>query len=129
MYFSLKFRTWVKWRDIRLNYENLKRETYLNGITGDTATKLWKPVLIFENHNEKDKEMQLLKYDHHRSIMMLKTKGLGEEAPLSKIYEATLFNSNETDIIWRSRYFVKLKCNFKLYFFPFDNQTCYLKVG
>ena len=128
MSFSIKFYARVKWMDNRLKYENLKNELYRNEIKEEVAQELWKPALIFENHNERENDRQLLKYSPRPSILMLERKGLGADAPLSKAYEAKLYSSNETYIIWRSRNLVKLKCFFDLYYFPFDLQTCRVKV-
>ena len=129
MFFSLKFNVWLSWKDQRIGYEFLKQDSFENEIVENIAEKLWKPSLIFENHKERDFERQSLSYSPVQSIMMAQRNGQSIENPLSQIYESKLYNSNETEILWRSRHYKKFKCDFNMFYFPFDHQTCYVKVS
>ena len=129
LYLTLKFKVWIKWKDTRLQYEDLKTHHFKNSIRENVALKLWKPALLFENHRERDNEKQVLKYSPLPSIMMLVKNGHGKEAPISQIYETKLYSPNETELLWRSRHYMRFKCDFNLFYFPFDHQTCYVRVG
>ena len=129
LYLTLKFKVWIKWKDTRLQYEDLKTHHFKNSIRENVALKLWKPALLFENHRERDNEKQVLKYSPLPSIMMLVKNGHGKEAPISQIYETKLYSPNETELLWRSRHYMRFRCDFNLFYFPFDHQTCYVRVG
>merc|ERR1711974_567455 len=49
-------------------------------------------------------------------------------APLDQAFDAKVYESNETEIIWMSTHLLKFKCQFDLYYLPFDNQTCYVEL-
>ena len=102
----------------------MNEDHYQNVISDKEAINLWKPVLEFTNSNEE----QVLKYDLLTSDMMIRRSGSSIKAPQSQKDEARVFNSSETEITWRTVHFKKFKCQFDLYYLPFDQQTCYVKV-
>ena len=128
MCFTLKFNVWLVWRDARLKYEFLRANRFQNEVPGDLAAQIWTPAFNFDNHYERENEKQVIKFDPLPSLIMLEKDGPGKASTLSERYEGRMYTSNETRIVWRSRHFVKFKCDFKLYFFPFDHSTCYVKV-
>ena len=125
MYFSMKFNVWLQWMDDRLAYQNLKKEYYQNTIPANQANQLWKPMLRFENSLNTE---NILKYDSLSSYLMLKRNGGWKEASLDQFDEAEIFNSNETEFLMRTAHSLKFKCHFDLYFFPFDQQICFVQV-
>ena len=125
MYVSLRFILWLKWIDTRLGYENLAEKYYRNKISDDKAAKLWKPLVVFKNNVEG----QNLQFEPSTSDIFLNRTGGSTEAPLEQAYEAEVYASNETEIIWRSTHLMKFKCQFDLYYLPFDNQTCFVEVS
>ena len=46
---DLKYRMTLKWKDSRVRFRNLKRESYLNTLGKDEAGKIWYPKVIFYN--------------------------------------------------------------------------------
>ena len=45
----LKYRMTLKWKDSRIEFRNLKEETYLNTLGKDEAGKIWYPRVVFSN--------------------------------------------------------------------------------
>ena len=125
MHFSMKFNVWLKWLDDRLQYQNLNQNKYWNSIPTDMSVLLWKPLLIFENNDQR----RILKYDSLSSVMMLLRNGHARENSVTEPEEARLYNSNETEIVLRTLHFMRFKCDFDLHYFPFDEQTCYTEVS
>ena len=125
MYFALKFNVWLQWMDDRLTYQNLKKQYNQNTIPAQQANQLWKPRLNFENSLDTE---TILKYNPLSSSLMLMRNGCWVKAPLNQLDEAEIFHSNETELLMRTAHFLKFKCQFELYFFPFDHQMCFVKV-
>ena len=127
MFFSLRFTLWLKWYDSRLTYENLDEDYWKNKISEDKAVKLWTPLIVFKNNVEG----KILTFHPSSSDLFLKklSSRRNYKTPLSKIHEAKVYSSNETAIQWRSEHLLKFKCQFDLYYLPFDNQTCYVEVS
>ena len=124
MLFTMNFNVWLKWVDERLEYQNLKESLFQNVVPQEMANQLWQPLLVFGNMNER----QRLEYVPSSSVMMLVKNGIGKEAPFSHLDEAIVYNSNETEIVLRHIQLSKFKCDFDLRYFPFDKQTCFVKV-
>ena len=95
MYFSMKFNVWLEWMDSRLQYQNLKSNTYLNIVPSELSSKLWKPTLAFVNNNEG----QIVKYSKSTSVMMLTGGAHAQEPSFNQRNEAKVYNSNETKIL------------------------------
>ena len=126
MYFSLRFVLWLKWSDERLIYENLDQNYWKNKVSDDKAAKLWKPLIVFKNNVEG----KILSFDPSSSGLFLKRLGPSSnyKTTLSKFHEAKVYSSNETAISWRSEHLLKFKCQFDLFYLPFDTQTCFVEV-
>ena len=124
MYFLLKFDVWLRWIDSRLQYQDLDKDHYLNILSEKEISQIWTPTLVFENSNEG----QLLKFDPSTSEIMVKANGRSKEAPISQLAEGKVSNASETDLRWLSFHIKKFKCEFDLYYLPFDLQTCKVKV-
>ena len=123
----MKFFVQLTWVDERLAFQNLNQDAFQNSIPWKTAMKLWKPDLIFANHNERNPDRQTLKYSPSSSLLIIKN-GSGSESDLSQIDEASIYNSNETLLSMTTVHYLKFRCNFDLTDFPFDRQTCFIKV-
>ena len=102
---------------------------YKNEIPHNIASEIWKPELVFRNHKEEDSEKQILAYNAVTSALMIKKKDNGKESSFSQLDEARVYNSSETEIMMRSFHYLKFRCDFDLQYFPFDEQTCYVKVN
>ena len=129
MYFSLKFNIWLTWKDIRLTFQNLRKNHFVNEVSEDTIKKLWKPRLKFVNSQSQHVKKQILQYHPLSSAIMLSREGPSNEAPLSQWDEARIYNSSISKILWRSLHFMSFTCDFVMFYFPFDNQKCSIKVS
>ena len=123
----MKFSVKLSWLDERLAFQNLNADAFQNSVPWKMASRLWKPVLIFANHNERDPDRQTLKYGPSSSLLIIKI-GSSRESDLSQIDEALLYNSNETLLSMTTYHYLKFHCDFDLTDFPFDRQTCFVKV-
>ena len=45
----MQYRITLRWRDSRVEFRNLKRDTYLNTVSTEDAAKIWYPQVIFYN--------------------------------------------------------------------------------
>ena len=98
-------------------------------IPQEIVLKIWKPELVFRNHKEKDSDKQILAYNTVTSDLLIKKNDDGKESPFNQLNEARIYNSSGTEIIMRSFHYLKFTCDFDLQYFPFDHQTCEVKVS
>ena len=50
----LQFQIGLRWRENRVKYHNLKSKTSLNALTLDDVNKLWLPLLVYTNTDQKE---------------------------------------------------------------------------
>ena len=55
----------MKWRDNRLAYHNLKRDTSLNALPEADFKKLWLPLVIYENTDQKVSHLRTKRKKSH----------------------------------------------------------------
>ena len=58
---SLQYRLTLSWKDSRVAFRNLKKDTFLNTVGNDDAAKIWYPQVVF--YNTKDMEETKVKHD------------------------------------------------------------------
>ena len=51
---DLQFEITLDWIDKRITYNNLKNDTYLNSLKGEEMQKIWLPLVIYDNTNQKE---------------------------------------------------------------------------
>ena len=129
MYFSLKFLVRLKWIDDRLVYQNLNKDHLQNSVPWQMAhSELWTPVLIFDNHNERNPERHTLKHTSATSTLIYSNRS-SQQADPSQLDEAKMYYSNETRLSMQTLHFLKFHCDLDMTDFPFDQQTCFVKVS
>ena len=45
----MQYRITLRWRDSRVEFRNLKRDTYLNTVSTEDAAQIWYPKITFYN--------------------------------------------------------------------------------
>ena len=58
---SLQYRLTLSWKDSRVAFRNLKKDTFLNTVGNDDAAKIWYPQVVF--YNTKDMEETKVSHD------------------------------------------------------------------
>ena len=53
----LQYRMTLSWRDLRVQFKNLKQDTFLNTVGRDDAAKIWYPKIVFYNTREMEETM------------------------------------------------------------------------
>ena len=50
---QLQFQVSLQWNENRIKYQNLKKKTSLNALGSDDVNKLWLPLVVFDNTDQK----------------------------------------------------------------------------
>ena len=107
-----------------MTYYNLRSSEDLENNVGDEEKdKIWIPRLIFDNSVEEN----LVENDHFSSIT------IQQNNPGTKIFNEFLqenieYQGSENYLIYSRTYKMDLVCEFEQHNFPFDTQTCSVKV-
>ena len=117
--FIANFELLLRWEDVRLTYQNLHNITNLNKIEDDDIENMWKPSVDFANAVEpKTSEV-----DKKTTMLINKEHDPRPSSPRRSI-EADVFEGDWATLIMRKEYFTQFVCDFTLYTYPFDQQSC-----
>ena len=113
------------WYDSRLKFVHLKTNPSLNVLWEKSYEKLWYPRLRFENiDNSKDRSTRHLTYTIYRNPNIEpKLLNPGTENV------ANIFFGSDHKLVRRQEYNYFWKCVYILKWFPFDRQTCQMKMA
>ena len=68
--FSVQFNLTIIWKDPRLTYLNLKKESFKNIVSKTEGDAIWNPVVIFQNTHHTDQTLVNVQ-EHHLVFLNL----------------------------------------------------------
>ena len=118
--FDIKFLLELTWKDYRILFQDLQK---VNIINDEERHSIWIPPLVFTN----SKDNGILQNDEKTIISILK-KTKPKFNSYKNLRNAALFEGSDTVIKYTREYQMKMICNYKLHYYPFDNQICTIDV-
>ena len=119
MAIGITFEVQIKWKDSRLNYENIKPHDK-NLLSLEAANKLWLPC---ENIIHDNAILGQIIEDKHRSVGVT---SLTNQKPvdIKQSIENYLYTGSEAELFMVQRFKIVYNCVFTLAKFPFDEHAC-----
>jgi hypothetical protein len=116
---SIFFRT-----DWRLTFYNLRKTGQFQSNVGEEErNKIWIPNLIFDN-SVKEKLIEIDKF----SVLTVLQNGTGVQITNEYLQDNIQYKGSENFLIYSRTYLLDLGCEFEQHNYPFDSQTCSIKV-
>ena len=112
----------MKWRDNRLSFHNLKQETSLNALLESDFKKLWLPLVIYDNTDQKVTTRLGMEWEWSTSVMVTR-EGNFTRSGLDTLHEIEIFKGEENTLTMRQTYTNEFQCRFILDRYPFDTQV------
>jgi hypothetical protein len=110
--------------DWRLQFVNLKNDTSRKNIIGkQERDKIWIPNLVFDN-SVKDIQIE----NDAFSTLVINQNGNATRDMNAYFQDDEKYNGTENSLVYLRNYKIKLLCDFDQHYFPFDCQTCTIKV-
>jgi hypothetical protein len=107
-----------------LKFVNLKADAQqANIIDFDEQSEIWLPNLVFYNSIL---DSQVAHDDF--STLMINQTGNATTVLNSYLQEDEMFNGTENSLVYFRSYKMTLLCEFQQQYYPFDYQTCTIKV-
>ena len=122
--FQVQFFLHFTWYDSRLIYYNLKTDTGLNTLSPEEKQQLWIPVLIFDNTENK-----LSTVVDEDSIITVSKQGNYTLSTMEDVENRQFFQGDENSITLSRFYNIRFICNYEMQWYPFDVQSCTLKLS
>ena len=125
-YFKIKMTLVRNWFNTQLTYQNLKRNWVKNAMSTEDIDRMWKPWTVLDNIENVDE----LKITDKADIMTIipNTGYEYERADRTNIQTARLFRGSKNAISYQRQATVNWMCDYNMRWYPFDSQTCKLKM-
>ena len=127
---QLQFEVILNWMENRATYLNLKEKAALNKMTDEDVKKLWLPLLIYTNTDQK-KTTRLGEYGNGewRTTVTVTREANFMAANEDELDETNIFAGAENGLTMRQTYTHRFQCNYILSRYPFDTQVCTIKMN
>ena len=127
---QLQFEVILTWKDNRATYLNLKQKTALNKMTEEDIKRLWLPLIIYTNTDQK-RTTRLGEYGNGEwsTTITVTREANFTRADLDELDETEIFQGAENGLTMRQTYTHRFQCNYLLSRYPFDTQVCTIKMN
>ena len=127
---QLQFEVILNWQENRATYLNLKQKTALNKMTEDDIKRLWLPLIIYTNTDQK-KTTRLGEYGNGEwsTAVTVTRESNFTRADLDEVDETEIFEGADNGLTMRQTYTHRFQCNYLLSRYPFDTQVCTIKMN
>ena len=118
----LQFEINLQWKENRVTYQNLKEETSLNALADSDISKLWLPLVIYSNTDQKESTRLGENWEWVTRVSVIK-EGNFTRSGSSEVDEAEIFEGAENTLTMTQTYTWEFQCQYKLQHYPFDTQV------
>ena len=118
----LQFEINLQWRETRVKYQNLKEKTSLNALSDADIEKLWLPLLIYSNTDQKESTRLGWINEWVTRVSVVK-EGNFITSGVDEVDEAENFEGGENTLTMTQTYTWNFQCEYVLQKYPFDTQA------
>ena len=111
----LQFQINMRWRENRVTYQNLKDKTSLNTLRDNDIEKLWLPLVIYDNTDQKE-STRLGEYGNGEWTTRVSVTREGE-------FLRSGMDEVEITLLMTQTYTREFQCRYMLQRYPFDTQV------
>ena len=118
----LQFQIILEWRENRVTYHNLKMDTALNALRDEELQRLWLPLVIFENTDQKESTRLGAAWEWTTRVTVTR-EGNFVRSQLEEVDEIEIFAGKENKLTMNQTYTHEFQCTYKMSWYPFDTQA------
>ena len=118
----LQFQIPLTWRDNRVKYQNLKKQTSLNALTADDVNTIWLPLIVYDNTDQKEVTRLGENWEWVTDVTVTR-EGKFTRSGLQEMDEAEIFEGAENSLTMKQTYTKEFQCKYELQRYPFDTQV------
>ena len=119
---TFQFEFSLEWMEYRANYNNLKPKIYLNTLTKDDVERLWLPMVIYENTDQKERTRLGENWEWRTNVFISQEGGFTNSSD-EVVDETRIFRGSENRLTMQQTYAHKFQCFYNLETYPFDTQV------
>ena len=121
----LQFQISLQWQENRVKYQNLKKDTALNALTNEDIKKLWLPLILYDNTDQKV-VTRLGEYGNGEWMTMVtvtRDQRSFTRSEVDEVDEAEIFEGSQNRLTMNQTYTWEFQCQYELQRYPFDTQV------
>ena len=122
-YLELKLKISLQWKDARLQFYNIKQQENMNTLSLDEQLLIWTPTIIFWNTKQ-----QLRTSNDQNTFASIRREARGTIIGKETNQDIEVYGGVENGITISRVYSIRFYCNYEMAWYPFDQQTCHIKM-
>ena len=122
---DFQFEVTLEWRESeRASFHNLKHDTSLNALSDEDIKRLWLPLVIYDNTDQKE-NTRLGEYGNGEWSTPIGVIRQGDftKSSLEEVDEIEIFLGVENTLSMQQVYTWQFQCKYNLQDYPFDTQV------
>ena len=119
---EIQFSISLKWKENRVSYHNLKKESTLNALTKEDIGKIWLPRVIYENTDQKETTRLGVDWEWETRVVVERL-GKFRRSKMDEVDEIEIFKGAENNLEMSQTYTHQFQCVFDFRTYPFDTQV------
>ena len=122
---DFQFEITLQWNENdRVLYHNLKLDNSLNALSKEDISKLWLPLVIYDNTDQKEVTRlgEFGNGEWNTPISVIR-EGNFTRSGLEVVDETEVFEGGENTLSMQQVYTWQFQCNYDLHYYPFDTQV------
>ena len=123
---GFQFQIILEWRENnRVVYNNLKHDTSMNALSDNDIQRLWLPLVIYDNTDQKEATRLGMGYEWNTPITVIR-EGNFKRSDQEVVDETEIFKGGENTLFMQQVYTWQFQCKYDLKDYPFDTQVIYI---
>ena len=118
----LQFQISLSWKENRVKYQNLKKQTSLNALTIDDVNTIWLPLIVYDNTDQKEVTRLGENWEWVTDVTVTR-EGNFTRSGNEEVDEAEIFEGAENSLTTNQTYTWEFQCKYELQRYPFDTQV------
>ena len=112
----------MQWKENRVTYHNLKKETSLNALTDEDIKRIWLPFVVYDNTDQKEVTRLGMDWEWVTRVTVTR-EGEFTRSKLEELDETEIFKGEENRLTMNQTYTWEFQCKYELQRYPFDTQV------
>ena len=110
------------YRENRVKFQHLKKETFLNSLSDADINQLWLPLIVFDNTDQKESTRLGMDWQWVTRVTVDR-EGDFTQSGIEEVDEAEIFEGAENSLTMNQTYTWEFQCQYELQRYPFDAQV------
>ena len=120
---NFQFHITLEWRENdRVYFHNLKKDSSLNALSDDDISRLWLPLVIYDNTDQKEVSRLGAMWEWNTPVNVIR-EGNFTRSGLHVVDETEIFEGGENTIMMEQVYTWQFQCKYDLHYYPIDTQV------